>query len=545
MLNDGAHRGRRAPKATTTHHPFAITLMCAAFGTHAQPVPSQAEWATLAADGSRTATRPTGAPDLDAVRWTLDQTAAGDPIRFVGPSSVAATVLPEPRLFTVADIDAQTYAISIDADTGQIEWITPLPALIYDSLSSPTITGNQVLYATGSSLIALRMSDGSEAWRTNLAAPTVNVTPVVTRDRRRRNRAFVTSYGGFGAPSWLYCINLSPRNPRLNPYDPGDIVWSAPIGSAAGATPTYMDGVVYVCSTGLDADGFGQIRAYDATATTTPAPLWTFTNPLREGFFGGLTIRESSAGPHLYAATYAFYGQTDSANLVKLNARTGELIWSVPSNRTESIPVVLEDGRIVLASGIQGFGSVPMVQMFQDHGTNAVELWNTATSTWTDANNNGSIDLGEFLLVGGWTTHPVLLSGRTPGTAPSLLVGSIPTQGDGLEPYTDLYELDLARSPGEPGFIAQHTTRAGSSPAMLGAGVYSFGPEGLAAIGPPPPRPDINADGRVDIEDLYAWTQTQGDQDIDRNGIVDHADRAFLLFELRRNERRDASAGRR
>lgn len=527
--------------------PIAAALMTAMLSSMAaaQPVPSHVEWTSLAGDEARTAMRLTHVAPFAPPRWVLNRTPTEQPIRFIGPASVAAVVLPSPRLFTAGTIDGQTVAMSIDAETGQIAWTTPIPDLIYDSWSSPALdtASGIVLYAAGSSVIALRMSDGVESWRTDLAGPPVNVSPLVVRDLGPRNRAFITDYGGFGGPSWLYCINVSPCAEAINPFQPGEVVWSAPIGSSTGGTPAYLDGVVYVCSTGLEGAGFGKIRAFDATATEAPEPVWVFTNPIMEGFFGGLTVRDAPGGPFLYAATYAFYGELDSANLVKINARTGQLVWSAASNRTDSIPIVLDDGRIVLATGIQGFGSVPMVQMFQDHGTAATQLWNTALSTWVDTTNNGFLDLGEFLLVGGWTTHPVLTRARTPAATPRLLVGAIPTGDDYFGPYTDLFEFDLSKTPSEPGFIVQHTTAAGSSAAMLGSGMYSVGVGGLAALGPPPPRPDANADGRIDIDDLYAWEQ--GFHDIDRDGAADSADREFLMFELRRNEPRDTTAGRR
>jgi len=527
----------------------ALFMLCVALVAQfalAQPTASLAEWPSLGGDDANTGIRRTEIAPFGQPRWVLSQTASGDPIQFVGPAGVAATTLPHPRVFTAGVITGQTRAIAVDAETGEIVWTTPIPAFIFDSWASPTIdpTGGVVLYASGSSLTALRMTDGSLAWQANLNGPPVNVSPVVTRNLGARNRAFVSDYGGFGGPSWLYCINVAPHHPTFNPFEPGEIVWAAYIGSSTGGTPAYLDGVVYVCSTGTDFSGYGEIRAFNAKATEESEPIWTFTNPIAEGFFSGLTIRETPGGPFIYAATYAFYGQLDSANLVKVHARTGQLAWSVPSNRTDSIPIVLDDGRVVLSTGIQGFGSVPMIQMFQDHTTHATQLWNTAQDTWNDLNNNGQLDPGEFLLVGGWTTHPILTYARTPSATPRLLVGAIPIQGS-FGAYTDLYELDLSKTPSDPGFIVQHTTHAGSTPAMLGAGVYSVGTSGLAALGPPPPNFDVNNDGRIDIEDLYAWSQAQGNRDINRDGVIDLQDHELLLFELRRNELRDMSRGRR
>lgn len=54
---------------------------------------------------------------------------------------------------------------------------------------------------------------------------------------------------------------------------------------------------------------------------------------------------------------------------------------------------------------------------------------------------------------------------------------------------------------------------------------------------------DVNNDGSVDIEDLYAW-HVQA-TDVDGNGVINNADRAGLLYELRRLELSDVTSGRR
>lgn len=529
-------------------------MACAVLATPAlaQPAGSLLHWSTLAGDASRTSTRATSLPTFAIPRWTLSQTTLGQPIRFIGPASIVASTLPTPRIYTTGIINNQAHAIAVNADTGLIAWTTPIPALILDSYSAPALDHHLgiVLYSSGTTITALRLSDGSLAWQAPLIGAPVNATPIITTDLGSRNRAFTTDYGGFGGSSLLYCINVSPHHPTINPYQPGEIVWSAPIGSSTGASPTYHDGVVYVTSTGLDSTSFGEIRAFDARTTITPAPLWTFTNTIAEGFFGGLTIRESTTSTqpngqptiHLYAATYAFFGQTSSANMVKLNARTGALVWSVPCNRTESIPIPLDDGRIILSSGVQGFGSVPMVQMFQDLGSTATQLWNTAASTWTDANQNGVMDVGEFLLIGGRVMQPVLL--RSTISTPRLLIGANAGAGNPPGPGTVMYELDLTLTPNQPGFIVQQSTSMGSSPGLLGAGAYAHGTNGLAALGTLPPHPDLNNDTRFDVDDLILWEQGQAQRDVDRDGTVTPADRTLLLRELRLNEHRALIKGR-
>lgn len=546
----GAYRGALR---TPTQSPGRVLLMSLmlllwlARATAAQPTPSPLQFSSLAGDSARSGQRSAGISSFLLPRFTLSHTPLGEPITFVGPEGIAATAVPAPRLFVIAKVVTETRAIAIDAESGSILWQTPLPNLILDSWSMPTIdeTHGTVLFATGSAITALRQADGSAAWQAALPSPPVNVTPTVTSDRSPRERAFVTDYGGFGDASSLYCINTSPRHDVLNPYEPGEILWAAPIGSASGATPAYLDGVVYVCGTGLDGDGHGEIRAFEvdgADGPTPPQPLFVFTNSIARSFFGGMTVRERPDGTFLYAASYATFGSLDSANLVKVNAKTGQLVWSIPCNRTDSIPIVLGDGRIVLSTGLPGFGSVPMVQVFQDNGPSVSPLWSSAPSTWNDANANGVLDTGEYFLVGGWTTQPIVTTARLVGGVPGsphMVVGAIPTGTNQFGVYTALYELNLDVLPSQPGFIVQSTTLAGSTPAILGGGVYSVGVGGLTALGPPPPRADLDGDGRVTIDDLVAWEQTPALRDLDRDGISTPADRAMLFFELRRNEHRN------
>jgi hypothetical protein len=54
---------------------------------------------------------------------------------------------------------------------------------------------------------------------------------------------------------------------------------------------------------------------------------------------------------------------------------------------------------------------------------------------------------------------------------------------------------------------------------------------------------DVNNDGVVNVEDLYAWFGLP--TDVDGDGMVNTADRAALLYELRRLELEDVAAGRR
>jgi hypothetical protein len=64
-----------------------------------------------------------------------------------------------------------------------------------------------------------------------------------------------------------------------------------------------------------------------------------------------------------------------------------------------------------------------------------------------------------------------------------------------------------------------------------------------------PSRPgfDLNANGELDVEDLYTWHALGADAgaDIDASGVVDGHDREYLEAVVRWLERQDMEAGRR
>ncbi len=522
--------------------------------TLAQPEASAFIWPTLAGDAARTSVSSASAPTaLGAARWVCNQTTSGEPIAFTPATGVVATALPGPRIFAsgkvggVLGVGGQDRAIAIDAESGSVVWSVAVPGPQLGSWSTPTIDARRgtVLFATGSALIALRQSDGVQVWRSELPGAPINVTPLVTADLGPADRAFVTTDGGFGGASQILCINVSSRDSTLNPFDLGEIVWIADIGSSVGATPAYLDGVAYVASTGLDTFGIGEIRAFDVRQAD-PASVtarWMFTNPVAEGFFGGVCVRETpdGQGPFVYGASYAFFGGLDSSNLVKVRARDGALVWSAPSNRTSSIPAVLADGRVVLSTGVSGFGSMPSVQMFSDAGQIGALLWDTASSTWMDANQNGVIDSGEFTALGGWNTQPTVLPVAS-GTGARVMVGTLPVgDGGGSSQYSPLSLLNVSNGPALAGFVVEQSAQAGSSACVLGGGVYSLGVAGLVAFGAPPPRGDVCGDLAITIEDLYRLEQLPANspsRDINRSGSFSDADRTMLVREIRRDEAR-------
>jgi len=198
------------------------------------------------------------------------------------------------------------------------------------------------------------------------------------------------------------------------------------------------------------------------------------------------------------------------------------VVWVAPCERSASIPVVTDDGRIYLSAGLAGFGSAVKVQAFQDHGQSVALLWDTHADT------------GGELVVGGWTHQLVYARGY-------LYTGTPRDEPDNyFLPYTDLYILDASTTPDDPCFIVAHCHGTGGSPAMADGTVYSIGEDGLLAFEPSPAcLADLDADGLVGLSDLAtllgAYRTARGepgfisDADLNRDGRVDLVDLAALL----------------
>ncbi|MFG0244874.1 MAG: PQQ-binding-like beta-propeller repeat protein [Phycisphaerales bacterium JB052] len=413
------------------------------------------------------------------------------------PVAQTGLVVDEARVYTLTrDETNATYAVALDRQTGDEIWAVPVAPPVLDSWSSPTIDlgHGTLVVASGSGLVALDTQSGEERWSTELGAIVVNASPVVADDLGDRDRAFITTYSfGGGAPASLVCINTDAFDAAINPYQPGDIVWSLALGGdSSGNTAAYQNGRVYLATASDGSSQRGTVRCYDITGDTAPAsPVWSFTNTINAGFFAGVTIAKG----HIYASSYSFSGLQTSANTVKLNKNTGALVWSVPTNRTDTSPIVLPNGDVIVSGGVATgafdflpfFGSLPSIQYIDDQGQTATLAWDSALATHDDLNANGYWDFGEpFLSIGGWTHQPIALSIQG---SPHLLVGTLPeTQpGVNIDHNTDLRLIDLSRSPTELGFIVDHASGTGNTPAYASGWVFTGGEQGISAYAPPSP----------------------------------------------------------
>ena len=410
--------------------------------------------------------------------------------------------------------------IAFNAATGVPLWtslvdISTVGGWILDSWSSPCFypEENLVLIGSGKNVYALDADTGNKAWTTVLAKPVVNASVCLATDLPHP-RAFITDYTDLFAgeiDGRIYCINLDANTPD-NRYDPGEIVWSDIIGSSSGNTPAYRDGVVYVASLSEPNNPFssgdpnepGTIHAYNAYASDAVGKLWQSSDPNFEGFSGGLTVTKAG---FLYAVNYDFYG--DSA-FCKIDCATGNIVWITQAERSSSTPIVVGN-KIYISSGLEGFGSHPKLQAFEDLGNSVTKLW--------DANE-----------IGGWSNQPAYANGK-------LYVGKLDfDEQTFISSYNNLYLVDVSYGPSDANFIVDHYTGCGSSPAVGLQSIYCLGSTGLYKFHTPALLADVSKNNRVDVLDLALMAQKwlyDGPigvkrADLDLDGNVDLYDFALL-----------------
>lgn len=489
-------------------------LACSALGQHG----------TLAGGSDRVSvTGDPGPASIASAAWVFpaSDAAVTESIVWVGPAGPVAAggVVVAVSAGDGAGGPGKLWAI--DRADGSLVWSAALPGRVLDSWSSPTVdrVNGTVLIGVGAPgagggfLRAYRLSDGVLAWDAALEKDVVNSTALVTRDRGAEDRVFVTDYEGFyagGEGGVVYCINVDAFDAALNPYQPGEIVWRRGVFSGlSGATPAYDGERVYVGTAGDGFGGGGSVLAFDAGALDAASALaWERSLGGDDGCFGGVSVRDG----FVYAATYDFFGGRDSSRLVKLRAVDGVIQWVASSDRTASIPVPLSDGRVLVSSGIDGFGSAPSVGVYEDLGASAV------LSGDFEAFNPGAG-------VGGWSNQPVVIEGR--GVA---LVGSL--AGGLFAGYDRLNLVDLSVPLGGSGSVVETYDGAGSSPAVAGFNAYSIGSAGVHAFGLYDAG-DVDLNEAADVFDLIAFERLRdaGDPEADAtlDGVVDSADTLAVI----------------
>lgn len=467
------------------------------------------DWTHYAQSSSRVSAVPLALrPDtgIGGVEWTASTGPSGQSLEFLGQSSVVQS---GDHVLALGWVGGVFAAIDVRRADGSVRWFTPIAAPALDSWSSPAIdTINEtVIVATGRQVRALALSDGAIRWTVSTNRDIANASPLVTTDRGPADRAFITDFGFSSIPGRLYCINVDPFHAALNPYTPGQLVWSKTIGHISGASPTLAGDKVLI------ATGDGRILAFPVDAAAPPEPVWESSNPTGLGFFGAVAVR----GNYAFAASYSFYGGQTSANLVKLNVNTGVLIWSTPCNRTDAAPIPLANGAILLSGGIAGFGSTPSLELFADVGNSAILIWDTA--------------LAGGPAVGYWMHTPIAIESEH---GYQVLV-STPPAGDPYGPSSSTLRLNLSKSPSDPAFVIQ--TLSGSGVSALGGGgkLFGIGPQGLVArLVPMSICPaDFDQSGSVDFFDIIAYLDAFSAAslvaDVNGDGLVNFFDLQVFL----------------
>jgi hypothetical protein len=432
--------------------------------------------------------------DLLPSEWTPDGTVwspvgAGSPVVYnnrayvyaQGGSGFAATA---GAIFCL-DLPSGDYAWGVDVGAPQMgSWSSPA----LDLASETLVIGS----GGGPHMHGIDAATGVVRWTATLEKTVVNASPDTGG-----GKAYITDYDGFGTTGILYAINNDPTDAVAD----GTIDWQATIGGASGATPTYHDGVVYVGSINDGSGGSGwpaatgTVRAFEAA---TGDLIWQVAYPddaIGVGNpFGGLSVHDG----HVYIGSYEFYGDHQSATILKIDATdTGgpgtypggdqaRIQWEALSNRTDSIPVVwdLGDGREVLISsgGINGFGTTHTVTFFD--AADGDLLGSTALFGWPIPNPWGGPPTdGGF--AGNWTYQPIVVNGV-------LYVGG--PEAEWFGPSQNLWGIDLAAIDWDAAFAGTPFTLAhtdpgvtdlgpGSSPAYytngIGGALFTYGPGGL------------------------------------------------------------------
>ncbi len=485
---------------------------------------AQGTWPQYAGGADRTSTLHVCEFDpasLASPAWIAQNDSLSRPISFVAQQCPMVSRRSVFAIGSVLSGPTRMWRLySFNRRTGVVEWESPIPAVVADSWSSAAIDErqNRIVIATGQSVTCFDVQSGGQIWQCWLSQSVVNASPCITQDRPLKNRVFITDYDGAGAGGHLYCINLDQYVPGMNPYQPGQIVWTAPLNGTSGNTPAYRGQRVYVTSTGEYQLTAGTVQAFDVK---DGEQLWSTQNEIFEGYYGGVGILQDGGKEYVLASSYAFWGDTWAADTEKIDAVSGQLMWSTKTNRSACIPVALDENHLLVSGGIQGFGTTPTIQLITDKHC-------AATTNWT------SLGLSRL---GGWSTQPIfdvknqrLYVGELPLTTGSFGAGirmHVVEVGQLLE--NEVFDEDVY-----PGF--------GSTPAIAGRNLYSMGSAGLHAFGPTPVNGDVNDDGFLDVEDLYAYFWTGG-FDVDGDGQWDAADLEMLNILVRGDEERAIKLG--
>ncbi len=231
--------------------------------------------------------------------------------------------------------------VCLNATNGQTVWAKDLRAqfggsvISWQNAASPLIEGDLLLVncnASPNRLLALRLSDGSVAWR-KLDYAMTHATPVPATIHGVRQVIFMTQFG------------LVAVNPRT-----GDEFWRSafPYNTSTAASPA-VDGDIVYCAAAYSV-GSVAVQVTQSGATLAASALWA-RRPSRMIHWSTPVV--------VNGYVYGLYGQDQegTAPMRCLDLRTGQDRWSQPDFGMGS--TLLVDGNIL---ALTDYGDVVLVQ---------------------------------------------------------------------------------------------------------------------------------------------------------------------------------------
>ena len=257
---------------------------------------------------------------------------------------------------------------------GSVVWVNDLPSLYgavvisWQNAASPLIA-NGLIYLnanTGSdSIMALRTSDGSLAWRAQKEGMT-HSTPVLAAIHGVPQVIFATQQG---------VISVNPTN--------GNMLWRTnypfAYNTSLGASPVVWDDIVFVV--GGRAYGMGSV-AYQATVSNTVwsvARLW-WTNTTAAHWMTPVAYNG-----HLFGQFGIFGFDGPEAQLTCLDIRTGAVKWQTPGfGRCGTVLVnyqlvsLTERGQLVLVNAdTNSYAELGRFQAIPNYFPDTNKCWNS------------------------------------------------------------------------------------------------------------------------------------------------------------------------
>lgn len=209
-------------------------------------------------------------------------------------------------LYTLGSVDGKTFALALDAATGNEIWRTELAPELTNGWgdgprSTPTVNGNRVYVMTGQgTLAALRDSDGQVMWKKTMA-----------------------ELGG-STPGWGYCESV------------------------------LVDGEAVLCTPG------GEAGAVAALNKETGELLWQSSEVTDRAQYVSIVKMTATAGPQ--------YIQLLEKRLIGLSTSDGSLLWEAPwPGNTAVVPTPICHEDLVYVTS--GYGAGCMLQQCNPTGT--------------------------------------------------------------------------------------------------------------------------------------------------------------------------------